>query len=253
MNTDINDRGGLATIESKPSPNKKNAQAQQPADTAWEDGDAEPTGFKKWRVPLTVAVVSLTLIGYVAKTLSSKSIGGVGKVEKPTEITIVPFQKPIPPPPPPPQQVVKEEAMIKQEVEKQEEPEQAPDVATAIKGSAGPGSVTFARQQTGNFFGKRQEGGKTKWGWYATQVQTTVADVLKKNATTKKANGQIEVRIKVDRSTGRIIGATLGSSTGDSAMDAAIVQALKGAQLQQPPPEEMPMPIVLRVTARRQG
>jgi TonB family protein len=61
----------------------------------------------------------------------------------------------------------------------------------------------------------------------------------------------IEVRVWPD-ATGRITRAKLDRSTGDAALDAAIRdEALSGLQLQQPPPEGMPTPIVLRVSARR--
>lgn len=141
--------------------------------------------------------------------------------------------------------------MIKQEEDKEEEPDTAPVIDTALKGPAS-GGLQIAQQKRGNFFGKRPESSKTKWGWYAAQVQTTIADILKRNPRTKMAEVRIEVRIWADSSTGRVIRATLGSSTGDPGMDAAIVEALKGAQLAQPPPEGMPMPIVMRVTARKQ-
>jgi TonB family protein len=82
-------------------------------------------------------------------------------------------------------------------------------------------------------------------------VQTRISEELRKNPRTRKANTRIEVRIWVDPATGRLIRAKLGSSTGEAGLDQAIIETLQGTQLQQPPPEGMPMPIVLRVTARR--
>ena len=141
--------------------------------------------------------------------------------------------------------------MIKQEEEKEEEPDTTPPDTTAIKGPPG-GGPSLAAARPGNFFAKRSDGGKTKWGWYASQVQTRIGDAMRKNPRTRKANGRVEVRIWVDPATGRVIRAVLVSSTGDTAMDAAIRdEVLTGLQLDQPPPDGMPMPIVMRVTARR--
>jgi len=44
----------------------------------------------------------------------------------------------------------------------------------------------------------------------------------------------------------------LSGSTGEPALDAALKnQVLNGLQLQEPPPSDMPLPIVMRLTARR--
>ena len=163
----------------------------------------------------------------------------------------LPPAPPPPPPPPPPPETMKEEEMIKQEEDKEEEPDPTPAIVTALKGPAN-GGLQIAQQKGRGFFDKRPDNGKTKWGWYAAQVQTSITDALRKNPRTRKANVRIDMRIWADPATGRVTRATLGSSTGDSALDAAIRdQVLTGLQLQQPPPEGMPMPIVMRVTARR--
>jgi hypothetical protein len=50
---------------------------------------------------------------------------------------------------------------------------------------------------------------------------------------------------------GRINRVQLVSSTGNSELDALIRdQVLGGMTLREPPPKDMPMPIVMRVTAR---
>jgi hypothetical protein len=61
----------------------------------------------------------------------------------------------------------------------------------------------------------------------------------------------IEVRVWPDV-TGRITRAKLNNSTGDSALDALIRdEILTGIQMSEPPPEGMPTPIIMRITARR--
>jgi hypothetical protein len=67
---------------------------------------------------------------------------------------------------------------------------------------------------------------------------------------TRNAAFQLEVRVWADL-TGRVTRSLLASSTGDPQVDDAIKnKILNGLQLQEPPPAGMPMPIVMRFTAR---
>ncbi len=90
--------------------------------------------------------------------------------------------------------------------------------------------------------GKGKGGGGSKYGLYAGQVQSRVADALRGHKKTRSASMSVKVRIWVD-STGRITNAKLSGSSGDAAVDRAICdEILTGLQLQSPPPEGMPMP-----------
>jgi periplasmic protein TonB len=61
----------------------------------------------------------------------------------------------------------------------------------------------------------------------------------------------LKVKIWADAS-GRISRAALAGSTGDPELDRALAQeVLTGLQLSEPPPGDMPMPIVMKITARR--
>ena len=82
-------------------------------------------------------------------------------------------------------------------------------------------------------------------------MQSRIADALRRNGRTRNANLSMQVRIWAD-SSGRITRASLVGSTGDSALDSAIAnEVLSGLQLQEAPPADMPMPINLRITARK--
>ncbi|MFZ3375433.1 MAG: energy transducer TonB, partial [Chthoniobacterales bacterium] len=71
------------------------------------------------------------------------------------------------------------------------------------------------------------------------------------NRKTRSASLNVNVRVWPD-ATGRINRAQLAGSTGDSTLDSALRdEVLTGLQLQEPPPEGMPAPITLRLTARR--
>ena len=141
--------------------------------------------------------------------------------------------------------------MIENEKEEEEAPDPTPAVDTAIKGP-GAGAIPIAAGNRG-FFGGKKSGPSTKaiWYAYAGQVQGRIQESLRNNRRTRNANLRVDVRIWPD-ATGRVTRAALVSSSGDAAVDAAIKnEILTGLQLHEPPPQGMPMPIVLRVTARR--
>ena len=73
---------------------------------------------------------------------------------------------------------------------------------------------------------------------------------LRAHEKTRNAVMQVEIRLWADAS-GRVSRVQLVSSTGDSALDAVIRnEVFGGLVLREPPPKDMPMPMVTRVTAR---
>ncbi len=94
-------------------------------------------------------------------------------------------------------------------------------------------------------------GGGSKWGWYAAIVTQQIDSALRANPKTRGMVVQTEIRLWADAS-GRITRVQLGASTGDPEIDAVIRdQVLGGIVLREPPPRDMPMPLVTRVTAHR--
>lgn len=149
--------------------------------------------------------------------------------------------------------------MVEQEPVAEDEPppEAAPeapseDLGTNITGGNGPdmGLSKGGGNGNGRIGGTGRKGG-SKWGYYASQVQATIADALRRNASTKGASMTLQVRIWADAN-GRITRASLVGSSGNPAIDSAIKnQVLIGLQLPQAPPADMPMPINMRITARK--
>jgi hypothetical protein len=128
----------------------------------------------------------------------------------------------------------------------------AAPLGTGLKGD-GPGlsGLGASGEGGGVFGGTGSGGGGSKWGWYAGQVQSRIAEALRSNKTTSQANLKIKVHIWAD-STGRITRARIDGSTGDGKLDSTIQnQVLTGLQLQEPPPPGMPMPIVMRLSVRQ--
>ena len=151
------------------------------------------------------------------------------------------------------------------------EPEQKPEVAkpkdepprakdeppagplgTGIQGNGpGDGFGLGGGSGLGGGPGGNGRGGGSRWGWYAGKVQSKVADALRSNRKTRSANLSVPVKIWPD-STGRVTRATLAGTTGDAGLDAALKnEVLNGLQLPEPPPAGMPLPITLRINAKR--
>ena len=82
-------------------------------------------------------------------------------------------------------------------------------------------------------------------------MQAQIEAALRANSKTRNAIMQVQVRLWADAS-GRVNRIQLVSSTGDAELDAAIRNDVLGSiVLREPPPKDMPMPMVTRVTARR--
>jgi TonB family protein len=228
------------------------------------DDDDEPGFFAKFRVPIVlfalVAIAAGTWFVFFKKADKPK--------KKAASISMVNIMPPPPPPPtppptpPPPQPEQEQKEETKQEFveetkpEAAPEPESAPDEAPLGTNLEGPGSDSFGLAKGGGGgmiggTGKGKGGGGSKFGFYAGQVQSRVADALRSHKKTRSASLSVKVRIWVD-STGRITNAKLSGSSGDAAVDRAICdEILTGLQLQSPPPEGMPMPVVMRISATR--
>lgn len=164
-----------------------------------------------------------------------------------------------PPPPPPPQDAPKQEMMEQTPVDAEEsKPEEAPsdpspNLGTNIAGNGPPDGFGMSGNKNGFLGGGSNSGrvNRSQFGWYANQVIKSFSEALSKNSLTQNASFNIEAKIWPDAG-GRVTRAKLVASTGDAALDEAIKnQVLTGFQLKEPPPDGMPMPIVMRLTARR--
>lgn len=153
--------------------------------------------------------------------------------------------------------MVDQEPVAEDEPPPEDAPPEAPpseDLGTGITGGNGPDMGLSGGGGGGNRIGgSGRRGGGSKFGWYAAKVQSSIAEALRKNPSTRNATMSLQVRVWPD-SNGRITRAQLVGTSGNSAVDQAIKnQVLTGLQLPQAPPADMPTPIVLRLTARKSG
>ncbi len=207
-------------------------------------------------------LLAVVLLGGVGSFLLSggKSTRPAAKRAEPISITLPPPPPPPLPPPPPPKNEPppdKEEMVEQAPVDKVEPPEAPPEapsdeaLGTNVQGNGPDMGLTRGGGNGGG--GPRIGGGRHggKWDSYAVAVQSTISDALRRNSGTRSATFSMNVRVWADPS-GRITRAQLVGSSGNPAVDQAIKnQVLTGLQLTEPPPAGMPMPINLRLAARK--
>jgi outer membrane biosynthesis protein TonB len=183
------------------------------------------------------------------------------------ELTVVNIVPPSPPPPPPPmpeQKMIEQPKMAEPEF-KEEKPVDKPkdEPAKDAKNDEPPGPLSLDAKAVGpgdlfNLGGKPGGspyggggGGGSRWGWYSTIVTDQATAALRANPKTRNMATQIQVRLWADTS-GRVTRVVISPSTGDAELDAIIRDEVLGRlMLREPPPKDMPMPMVTRVTARR--
>ena len=180
------------------------------------------------------------------------------------ELTIVNIVPPPPPPPPPPmpeQKMIEQPKMVEQEFKEDkpvEKPKDEPVKESKNQEPPGPLSLDAKVVGPGDLFnlggkpgGSPYGGGGSRWGWYGAIVTSQVESALRSNAKTSRLVVTTQIRLWAD-SSGRVIRVVLTPSTGDAGIDAVIRdEVLGGLVLREPPPKDMPMPIVTRWTARR--
>jgi outer membrane biosynthesis protein TonB len=225
----------------------------------------QPTFFQ--RHPLAIGAV----LALVAGVIAAIAIAAFSQQKLPSrsqQLQVVQILPPPPPPPtpppqqatPPPEKMVEQQKMIEPESKPKEneppKPHEAPPGPLGLNAKGeGPGDAFgLVGRPGGNGLlgGGGGGGGASRWGWYANEVQNGITTALRNNPRTRTAKfSNLSIRIWLNKG-GRITRTQLSGSSGDPAVDNAIVnEALSGLQMQEPPPGDMPMPIVLRASARR--
>jgi periplasmic protein TonB len=232
--------------------------------TAFDDNDADDPddsfiGRHGAKLAVTVVVIVGCGITYLVK--NSKEAPPRNAPERMVMIQPLPPAPPPPPPPPPPkvEPPKLEEKMIEQApVEETPEPDpkpsdEPPPLGTGIKGDGPPDGFGLSSKGGsgglgGNGLGRARGG---PFDGFARAASSRVRGAISSHRKTRSATiPGSELRVWVD-STGRVTRAKLSPSSGDPATDAAIQsEVLPGVQLDAPPPG-MPMPIVMRLSARR--
>lgn len=218
------------------------------------------------RYGAVVVVVGALFVGGWFLVMSGSDMPPPKQVRELTVVNIVPP----PPPPPPPEQKMLEQPKVTEEAKMLEQPldekppeKPADDPVKDAKNEEPPGPLSLDAKATGpgdlfnlgskvggNPYGGRGGGG-SKYGWYASIVQTQIEAAIRANERTKNAVMQLQFRIWADN-TGRVSRVELVNSSGSAEVDAAIRNDVIGRlTLREPPPTDMPMPINVRATGRK--
>jgi periplasmic protein TonB len=225
-------------------------------------------GALAWLLRNKLVIAITAVVGGVVVALISGS-SGRPKHTKPPAMQMVAIALPPPPPPPPPPPrrepepapMQEEQMMIPQETvtEADAKPDEAPapadaSLGTGIKGDGPADGFGLGTSGSGNFFGggtgRTAGGGGSRWGWYAGQVQSGIQTALSSHPRTRALALDTRVRVWLDAN-GRVERVEVPRSDAAPDVIEAVRAALLGVQLRQSAPEGMPMPIVLRISARR--
>ena len=234
----------------------------------FDDDSDEDSGKPSARRLVLMGGGGLLVVGLMAGGIVVLLSGDKDPPRKVNELTIVAIVPPPPPPPPPPEkqpeQKVIEQTPVKQEIIEEKAvdiPKDAPPEANNDP-LPGPLGLDDAGKGPGDLLGRPGGrgligggggggGGGSRWGWYASIVQTQIEAALRANERTRHAVLQVQVRLWSD-STGRINRVQLASSSGNPDLDAVIRDQILGAMtLREPPPKDMPMPIIMRLSAQQ--
>lgn len=216
-------------------------------------------GKANW-VWIVVGVMVVSALGYgIYSVLSSKP----GPKKPPvTTVKLLPDTPPPPPPPPkePPKEQPKEEPKeIKVE---QPKPVEAPPEPQNLKmeGEAGDAPSAFGAGKvtsdySGGDVGVKIGGSKglSAYAWYTNQIKSSIENAIAEQPELAKEQYRIVVELWLAKD-GRVEKIELLNGSGEEKKDGLLRKALQSIKrMPEAPPEDMPQPVKLRITAKNMG
>ncbi len=221
-----------------------------------------------------VALLVLAVLG--ARWIASSRQGPAPR--KVMQFTVVSIQpQPQPPKPPPPQPITPPKVVEQPQTTRVEmkptdiPPPDAPRPPSDAPAGGGRLSLAAEGEGPGDAFGLagnpggrgllsggglgdgigEGQGSGGRYGWYYTRIAAEIEEAFRRQKKMIAASTRVELRIWADEA-GRISRVQLVKSTGNPEMDQAI-QSVVGLKLREPPPRDIPMPMIARLTVRRPG
>ncbi|ARO87122.1 TonB C-terminal domain-containing protein [Nitrosospira lacus] len=211
-------------------------------------------GGRIWLRRVAVGLGLLLILAGIGVILKSLMTGNTNPKKTATTVKIMPDTPP-PPPPPPPKEPPKEQPKeMKVEQPKPREAPQPPAEALKMEGAAGDGPSPFqAGTVTNEYQGGTTIGGKDQFAWFTGLLKGQIESALARDKDLAKGDYRLVVKVWITRS-GKIERFELDGSSGNTQIDGLIKAALNNiAPLSEPPPENMPQPVKLRITSRSAG
>jgi len=197
---------------------------------------------------LLMVVAGVALLALFAWGVKSLLSGKADRPRKPPTVTLLP-DKP-PPPPPPPKEEKKPEAPKEQRNEVREQPKaQAQNEPLKMEGAAGDGPGAFAAGSVGKDYVGGSIGGAQQ-SVYTSRLQRHLQEELNRVRKLRESDYRITLRVWL-RKDGSVEKAELAQSTGNPTLDQLLRETLlQVSAMREAPPDNMPQPIRIRVTAR---
>lgn len=215
-------------------------------------------GLKRLLLAGGIVLTVAAIVGIVLSFMTE------GKPKRRTVIQQIAVLRPPPPPPPPkPEEKPPEPEIEKQEVKLPEpdtppEPQQAeapatPDLGVDAKGTGNGDSFGLVGKPGGKditTIGSGKGGDRTQFSFFAGSMQRHFAEQFNRNEKLKSRDYRVVIRVWV-ATDGRVERFELSGSSGNEETDVAIRLALSQMPpMAEPPPENMPQPVRLRMTSR---
>lgn len=223
------------------------------------DGDA-PNAMKVWAKRILLILLGLAILAAIGYGISQLTSGGAPQKKQITKIKLLPDTPP-PPPPPPPKEPPKEQPKEAPKEVPKEVPKPAevpPAENLKMEGAAGDGPSPFASGQVTNDYKGGDvktigSDGGAKFNWYAGLVKSKIEDALEKDKTITEGQYKLVVSVWL-KTNGDVEKVELLQSDAKAEVEAAVKAALKNMPpMREAPPEGMPQPIKLRISARKLG
>lgn len=178
-------------------------------------------------------------------------------VPRPPPVSVVNIMPPPPPPPPPPEPPPPEEQeMVELDPDASDEPEPTdappPEAVTGLTGDGPPDPFGLTTAAPTGLGGARR-GGTTdpRWVRFSQVVQSNITEAIRRDPRMRSVSLNLEVRIWADEG-GRVTRAHIANrGMNPTAEEILEREILYGLRLASPPPDDMPMPVVMRINARR--
>lgn len=211
------------------------------------------------RIALLLLILAILAgIGYGIKKLLG---GGPTHKKQITTVKLLPDTPPPPPPPPPkepPKETPKEQP---KEAPKEPEPKPAetpPAETLKMEGAAGDGPSPFQsgavnNEYKGGAVATIGSDGGVKYRWYAGLVKSQIERAIERDK--KLTQGQYKIVVSVWlKPNGQFERLSVEQSDTTPEIEQGIREALNDLPaMQESPPENMPMPIRLRISAKKMG
>lgn len=211
-------------------------------------------GGKPWLRHAALGLGLLLILGAIGFALKSLMTATTGNKKAATTIKIMPDTPPPPPPPPPKEQPKEQPKEMKVEQPKPQEAPQPPAETLKMEGAAGDGPSPFqSGTVTDEYKGGTTIGGKDKFAWFTGLLKGQIENALAKDKELAKGDYRLVVKVWIAQN-GKIDRFELEGSSGNAEIDGLIKTALNTiSSLSEPPPEQMPQPVKLRITSRSTG